>query len=106
MITKTRKLSIRVSEDELAGIRKKAAQAQLNLTDYVVKSCLRQPITVIPYLKEVLAQQRAIGNNLNQLTTLAHLGRVHVVDLSRLSQEHAALQAGLRALMEGRRWPQ
>jgi hypothetical protein len=34
-----------VSEEELQGIKSKAKQAGMNLTDYVVRCCLKKQIT-------------------------------------------------------------
>lgn len=59
---------------------------------------------MIDGLKEVLQQQRAIGNNLNRLTILANMGRISAVDLERTAQELADISAALRSIQEqGRR---
>ncbi len=104
MIRKNRKLSIRVSEHELQGIKDKAKQAGMNLTDYVVKCCLRKQITVIPDLGDILKEQKAIGRNLNQLTTLANMGRIQTVGLADLTERHAAVNQALTDVLERRRW--
>lgn len=55
-------------------------------------------------MKEVLQQQRAIGNILNRLTILANMGRISAVDLERTAQELADISAALRSIQEqGRR---
>lgn len=55
-------------------------------------------------MKDVLQQQRAIGNNLNRLTILANMGRISAVDLERTAQERADISAALRSIQEqGRR---
>lgn len=55
-------------------------------------------------MKDVLQQQRAIGNNLNRLTILANMGRISAVDLERTAQELADISAALRSIQEqGRR---
>lgn len=63
--------SIRIASEDLAVIRQKAKQARLSQSEYVTRCCLGRQIVVIDGLKEVLQQQRAIGNNLNRLTILA-----------------------------------
>ena len=55
---------------------------------------------IIDGLKEVLQQQRAIGNNLNRLTVLANMGRVTAVDLDRTAQELAAISSILLDIQE------
>ena len=104
MIKKNKKLSIRVSEDELNSIKSKAGQAGMNLTDYVIKCCLKKQITVIPDLGDVLKEQKAIGRNLNQLTVLANMGRIQTVNLAELTERHAAVNLALSDVLERRRW--
>ena len=58
---KDRKMSIRISEENLALIHKKAAKAKLNFTDYVTRACLGKQIVVIDGLDEILKEQKAIG---------------------------------------------
>ena len=96
--------SIRIASEDLAVIRQKAKQARLSQSEYVTRCCLGQQIVVIDGLKEVLQQQRAIGNNLNRLTILANMGRISAVDLERTAQELADISAALRSIQEqGRR---
>ena len=57
-------------------IRRKAVQAHMSQSDYVTACCLRKRIVILNGLKEVLRQQKAIGNNLNQLAVLANMGKV------------------------------
>ena len=46
----------------------------MSQSDYVISCCLGKKIIILDGLKEVLRQQKAIGNNLNQLTVLANMG--------------------------------
>jgi hypothetical protein len=75
--------SIRIASGDLDTIKQKAKQARLSQSDYVTRCCLGRQVVVVEDLKEVLKQQRAIGNNLNQLTMLANMGRVSVANLGR-----------------------
>lgn len=96
--------SIRIASEDLAVIRQKAKQARLSQSEYVTRCCLGRQIVVIDGLKEVLQQQRAIGNNLYRLTILANMGRISAVDLERTAQELADISAALRSIQEqGRR---
>ena len=52
-------------------------------------------------LKEVLRQQKAIGNNLNQLAVLANMGKVQFANLDSAVQAFAKINAALRELQEG-----
>ena len=48
----------------------------MSQSDYVISCCLGKKIIILDGLKEVLRQQKAIGNNLNQLAVLANMGKV------------------------------
>ena len=48
-------------------------------------AALHQPIYVMAELKPILTELRAWGKNLNQLTTLAHQGRVQTAYLQELT---------------------
>ena len=61
-------------------------------------------ITVIEGLDEVVRQQKAIGRNLNQLTTLANMGRISSVYLRDLSEEYAKVSSLLSDILIRRRW--
>lgn len=52
-------------------------------------------------LKEVLRQQKAIGNNLNQLAVLANMGKIQFANLDSAVQEFAKINTALRELQEG-----
>ena len=97
--------SIRISSDNLATIKEKAKQARLSQSDYVTRCCLGKQVVVIEDLKEVLKQQRAIDNNLNQLTVLANMGRISVVNLDDAARELAKISETLREVAERGRWP-
>ena len=101
---KNKKLSIRISEEDLKKIHYKAGQTKLSLTDYVTRCCLGKQITVIEGLDEVVRQQKAIGRNLNQLTTLANMGRINSVYLKDIAQEYAQVSDLLSDILMRRRW--
>ena len=78
---KDKQFSIRISEQDLETICRKAAQAHMSQSDYVTTCCLGKRIVILDGLKEVLRQQKAIGNNLNQLAVLANMGNVQFANL-------------------------
>ena len=85
-------------------IHHKAEQAKLSITDYVTRCCLGKQITVIEGLDEVVRQQKAIGRNLNQLTTLANMGRIRAVYLEELTQQYGQVSSLLSDILTRRRW--
>ena len=56
---KNKQFSIRISEQDLETIRRKAAQAHMSQSDYVTACCLGKHIIILDGLKEVLRQQKA-----------------------------------------------
>ena len=65
----------------------------MKLSDYVLRCALGKKIIVAEGLAEAVKQQKARGNNLNQLTRLANQGEVNIIDLKRLADEYAAVTA-------------
>lgn len=100
---KNKKLSIRISEADWQQVHDKAEQADMSLTDYVTACCLGKQIVVIDGLDEVIRQQKAIGRNLNQLTTLANMGKVKTVYLKELTEAYAQVSSLLFDLLKLRR---
>ena len=88
---KNKQFSIRISTQDLETIRGKAAQAHMSQSDYVTSCCLGKRIVILNGLKEVLRQQKAIGNNLNQLAVLANMGKVQFANLDAAAREFAKL---------------
>ena len=67
-------LTIRVTPGEKDAILRKAKQADMNLTDYLVTSALSTQIFVAEDLKPALTELKRIGTNLNQITTKINVG--------------------------------
>ena len=98
---KNKQFSIRISAQGLETIRQKAVQAHMSQSDYVISCCLGKKIIILDGLKEVLRQQKAIGNNLNQLTVLANMGKVQFANLDSAAHEFAKINTALREMQEG-----
>ncbi len=101
MRKRNKTISIRCTEDEYQRVHSRAEKYGLRLNEFVLKTSLGKKIIVAQGLDEVVRQQKAIGNNLNQLTRLAHEGKVSVIDLKPLLDEYAGATALLsKALRE------
>ena len=100
---KNRKLSIRISDADWQRFHDKAEQANMTLTEYITDCCLGKQIIVIDGLDEVIRQQKAIGRNLNQLTTLANMGKVKTVYLNELTDAYAQVGSLLSDILKVRR---
>ena len=97
---KSRKLSIRISDAYWQQFHDRAAQANMSLTEYVTACCLGKRIVIIDCLDEVIHQQRAIGRNLNQITTLANMGKVKTVYLKELTDAYAQVSSLLSDILK------
>ena len=76
----------------------------MTLTEYITDCCLGKQIVVIDGLDEVIRQQKAIGRNLNQLTTLTNMGKVKTVYLQELTDAYAQVGSLLSDILKARRW--
>ena len=81
MRVRNKSIPIRVTEKELEIIDRKAEKAKLSRTNYLISCALGKQITIIEDLKLFLSELKRIGNNLNQITTLARMGRISEVNL-------------------------
>lgn len=87
--------SIRISSENLDEIRRRAKQARMSQSDYVVRCCLGKPVVVIEALREFLSELRAIGSNLNRLVVLANMERITLVHLDGVENALAQLGAAV-----------
>lgn len=73
----------------------------MTLTDYLCICGLGKEIVQVDGMDGVLSELKAQGRNLNQLTTLANMGRVTLVRGDDLINGYAALCEQVRRLAEG-----
>ena len=85
---KTKMVAMRFRESDYAAIKRKAEKANMNFTEFVTTAALNKPITVLNGLSDVLKEQKAIGRNLNQLTTLCNMGKIICPDLTELIRQY------------------
>lgn len=81
---KTTIITARLTPSEKAAIQKRARKAKMTMTDYIVQCALGKEIVQVDGLGEILSELKAQGRNLNQLTTLANMGRIDVVQSEEL----------------------
>lgn len=72
-------------------IQHQAKQAGMTVTDYIITCALGKEIVRVDGLDEILAEVKAQGRNLNQLTTLANMGRIQVLRSDELINGYADL---------------
>ena len=98
------KFSTRMASEDREAIKELAKQTGMFMSDYVTACCLGKQVVGIDGLKDVLKELKSIGRNLNQLVTLAHMGRVTVIDLESVRQALSELSEAIRSILERKRW--
>ena len=96
---KTEIITLRVTPEIKARIRAKAQELGLTVTDYLCLCGLGKRIVRVDGLDKMLSELKAQGRNLNQLTTLANMGKVTIVYGDRLAEGYAQISEQLRQLM-------
>ena len=91
MKRKTSILTARLTPAEKAAIERKAKQSNMTVTDYIVKCALGKNVLPIQDLEPILSELKAQGRNLNQLTKLANIGRITLVDTTNLEKAYTSL---------------
>ena len=92
-------ITLRVTPRVKEAIRERARAAGLTVTDYLCYSGLGKEIVRVEGLEQVLSELKAQGRNLNQLTTLANMGRVSVVKGETLAENYGKIYEQLRELL-------
>ena len=101
---KNKRITLRVSEADWQKLHDKAEAAGMTLTEYLTACGLQKEIVIIDGLDEVIRQQKAAGRNLNQLTTLANMGKVKTVYLQELTDAYAQVSSLLSEILKRKRW--
>ena len=96
---KTQIITLRVTPKTKDRIRAKARELNLTVTDYLCLCGLGKRIARVDGLDKMLSELKAQGRNLNQLTTLANMGKVTIVYGDRLAEGYAQISEQLRQLM-------
>ena len=94
----TKMVAMRFRESDYAAIKRKAEKANMNFTEFVTTSAMNKPITVIDGLGDLLKEQKAIGRNLNQLTTLCNMGKIVCPNLTELIRQYSKVYGKISEL--------
>ena len=94
------RITIRLSPEELSNIEAKAETAHMALSSYMRACALRHKVVVVEGVKECASELKAIGRNLNQLTVLAHEGRIQLVNLEGVESALEKNYIGIQQLAE------
>ena len=88
----TKRVTIRLTPEEYDTLMwKRIEAAGLTWREFIFKMCTEGKVVSKDALRELNKELRYQGNNLNQLTRLAHQGEIKVVDLSELRKLYERL---------------
>lgn len=96
---KTEIITLRVTPRTKAVIQARAKSVNKTVTDYLCLCGLGKEIVQVEGLDKVLSELKAQGRNLNQLTTLANMGKITVVYGDRLAESYRQVSEQLRQLL-------
>ena len=98
-VKKSEIITLRVTPRIKRIIQEQAKAAGLTVTDYLCYSGLGKEIVRVDGLEQVLTELKAQGRNLNQLTTLANMGKVTVVYGDKLAESYQQISEQIRQLL-------
>ena len=96
---KTEIITLRVTPRTKAVIQARAKSVNKTVTDYLCLCGLGKEIVQVDGLDKVLSELKAQGRNLNQLTTLANMGKVKILRGDTLADKYGAICEQLRQLL-------
>lgn len=97
---KTEIITARMTPADKKAIHQRAKAAGMTVTDYLTTCALGKEIVRVDGLDDLLSELKAQGRNLNQLTTLANMGRITVLRGDDLVQEYSRLCDTLGMLIQ------
>lgn len=96
---KSERFNLRMTFKEKQALLAKAKTAKMPASKFLLTAAFDKEINIINGLPELTTELKGIGRNLNQLTTLANMGRVQTVGLSDFTSEFSAVLHALRQLI-------
>jgi len=97
---KTTGIKLRLTPREKEMIIQKARAAKMNKSKYILSAISGHPVIVMEGLKDLAYQLRKIGNNLNQLTTLANQRQIITLELEGTKKEIHQIWRSLNSLID------
>lgn len=98
---RAKQIVIRATEKELEQIQKKVKKSKLSQNKFLLQSALDKDIVVVEGVRDLVIETKRIGVNLNQLTKLAHQGKVDCKEeLEGINRELVGVWQSLRQLIQ------
>lgn len=96
-------VSFRTTKEESDRIHELADAAGVTLSEYLTASALGKEIVRFDDLNEFTKELKAQGKNLNQLTVLAHSGKIQCVSIDFLIELYGRIYQRIKETLERRR---
>jgi uncharacterized Fe-S cluster-containing protein len=97
---KKKPFAFRISESTYQTLKRKAKRGRVTMTEFLERAITDKEIVVVDGMQELIGELKAIGRNLNQLTTLANMDRINIVYLSETKAQLSDIYEKLSALCE------
>ncbi len=97
---KKKSFAFRISEGGYKTLKQKAKRGKVTMTEFLERAITDKEIVVVDGVQEMIAELKAIGRNLNQLTTLANMGKVDAVYLADTKAQLSDIYEKLSAICE------
>ena len=102
--SQTETITLRVTPEEKLSMQGKMYEAVApSMREFILDMCMNGKVIVNSDLRELNQELRYQGNNLNQLTRLAHQNRFSSADLSQLLSVYRKILAALGGQNHGGR---
>jgi len=102
-MARTEFIRVRVTPEEKQIIMKKALSSYRLLSDYMRDCALDKEIIAVDGLDDMAKELRQIGNNLNQLTVLAHQNKAQFFSLEEMKMEAGQVWQSVNSSLPKRR---
>ncbi len=94
---KDRAFTVRFTPEQFQYINEQAETAMMTPSNYIRAAAMHSKVNVLLDGKAIAKELNAIGRNLNQLTTLANMGKIDAIYLDKI---HDDLQRLYRQFFE------
>ena len=88
---KTEIITARMTLADKKAIHQRVKAAGMTVTDYLTTCALNKQLVRVDGLDDLLSELKAQGRNLNQLTTLANMGKITVLRSDELINSYTDL---------------
>lgn len=92
--------AFRISESTYKTLKQKSKRGKVTMTEFLESAIIDKEIIVVDGMQELIGELKAIGRNLNQLTTLGNMGKVDIVYLTETKAQLSGIYEKLSALCE------